>query len=218
MAEARTTYHHGALHAALVQAALDMSRSGGAEAIVLREATRRAGVTARAAYRHFADRDALVRATAQAALAEMARTIERRQADAGNGRALLRGVGEGYIEFALDEPGWFDVAFFAMADMVNSTAAGSAGDGGRSPYQQLEDAIGALVREGRLASGGADLAALTCWSGVHGFATLTARGPLRHLPRDVIDARAGQVVATLVDTVTSEAPPAVPGGDSPDRP
>jgi hypothetical protein len=87
---------------------------------------------------------------AQAALAEMARTIEHRQADARDGRAILRGVGEGYIEFALEEPGWFDVAFFAMSDMLNTAAVESAGDTGRSPYQQLADALGHLVRDGLL--------------------------------------------------------------------
>ncbi len=177
---------------------------------MLREATRRAGVTARAAYRHFADRDALVRAVAQAALAEMARTIEQRQTRVDDGRALLRGVGEGYIQFALDEPGWFDVAFFAMGDMLNTTAAESAGDAGRSPYQQLEDALDRLVGEGVLAPDRAGDAAITCWSGVHGFATLTARGPLRGLPREVVDAHASRLVAALVDAVTasgSDEPP-----------
>jgi AcrR family transcriptional regulator len=205
MSTATSGYHHGDLREALVRAGLQMSRDRGAEAIVLREATRRAGVTARAAYRHFADRDELVRAVAQAALAEMARTIERKQAGAAGGVAMLTGVGEGYIQFALDEPGWFDVAFFAMPDMVNTTAAGSAGAAGRSPYQQLEDALAMLVGERLLELGRAAEAGITCWSGVHGFATLTSRGPLRGLPRPVVDAQARRLVADLVASVTQRA-------------
>ena len=206
MQVARTTYHHGGLRVALVQAGLAMSRTRGAEAIVLREATRRAGVTARAAYRHFADREELVRAVAQAALAEMARTIEQKQSRVDDGRAMLRGVGEGYVEFALAEPGWFDVAFFAMGDMLNTTAAESAGDAGRSPYQQLEAALARLVDEGLLAPDRVGDAAITCWSGVHGFATLTARGPLQGLPREVVDTQAGRLVGALVDAVTAWGP------------
>jgi AcrR family transcriptional regulator len=202
MAAARSSYHHGGLRDALVQAGLAMSRDRGAEAIVLREATRRVGVTARAAYRHFADRDALVRAVAQEALARMARTIEEKQkekrAEAGDGLAMLRGVGEGYIRFALDEPGWFDVAFFAMADMVDPTAA----DATRSPYRQLQDALADLVSAELLDPAKAADAAITCWSGVHGFATLTSRGPLRELPRERVDAQAERLVADLVDAVT----------------
>jgi AcrR family transcriptional regulator len=199
MAAARSSYHHGGLRDALVEAGLAMSRDRGAEAIVLREATRRVGVTARAAYRHFADRDALVRAVAQEALVHMARTIEEKQkekrAEAGDGLAMLRGVGEGYIQFALDEPGWFDVAFFAMADMVNSTAVT------RSPYRQLQDALADLVNAELLDPAKAADAAVTCWSGVHGFATLTSRGPLREVPRERVDAQAERLVADLVDAV-----------------
>ena len=66
---ARKTYHHGDLRQALVQAGLELARAGGPEAVVLREATRRAGVAPNAAYRHFANREALfgaVRAAAKA--------------------------------------------------------------------------------------------------------------------------------------------------------
>ena len=189
-----------------MEAGLAMSRDGGAEAIVLREATRRAGVTARAAYRHFDDRDALVRAVAQAAQAQMARTIERRQQGAVGGLAVLRAVGEGYIQFALDEPGWFDVALFAMGDMANTIAPEAAGDAGRSPYQQLEDALDRLTGTGLLDPRRVGDAAIMCWSGVHGFATLTARGPLRGLPRELVDAQAGRLVADLVNAVVGPVP------------
>jgi hypothetical protein len=37
---------------------------------------------------------------------------------------------------------------------------------------------------------------------VHGFATLTSRGPLRELPRERVDAQAERLVADLVDAVT----------------
>ena len=52
----RATYRHGDLRQALLDAGLAMAREGGPDAVVLREATRRAGVSPNAAYRHFADR------------------------------------------------------------------------------------------------------------------------------------------------------------------
>ena len=58
--QTRQTYHHGHLREALVEEGLEMARSGGAEAVVLREATRRAGVSPNAAYRHFTNREALL--------------------------------------------------------------------------------------------------------------------------------------------------------------
>ena len=198
MTEARGRYHHGNLHEELVRVARELARVDGAEAIGIREATRQVGVTARAAYRHFADRDALVRAVALSVLDEMAVAIAARQVDAADGTALLSAVGEGYIAFALDEPGLFDVAFFALGEMLDST--------GCTPYTLLTDGLDALVAEGRLDADRVDSAALTCWSGVHGFATLTSRGPLRALPRETIDDQARVVVADLVAAVTRRRP------------
>jgi hypothetical protein len=46
----RDTYRHGDLRRALVEAGAEMAREGGPDAVVLREATRRAGEAPSAAY------------------------------------------------------------------------------------------------------------------------------------------------------------------------
>ena len=69
---ARERYHHGSLQHALLVAGMELAREGGPDAVVLREATRRVGVSPNAAYRHFADRDALLNAVSVAAQAELA--------------------------------------------------------------------------------------------------------------------------------------------------
>src|SRR4051812_38835116 len=45
----RSTYRHGDLRRALLDAGIELARSGGPDAVVLREATRRAGVVPNAA-------------------------------------------------------------------------------------------------------------------------------------------------------------------------
>ncbi|HEV2796023.1 MAG TPA: helix-turn-helix domain-containing protein, partial [Nocardioides sp.] len=65
---ATTPYHHGNLRDALVAAAVEAVREGGPEALSLRELARRVGGSHAAAYRHFADRDALVDVVAERAL------------------------------------------------------------------------------------------------------------------------------------------------------
>src|SRR4028119_1874092 len=54
----RDTYRHGDLRRALLEAGTELARGGGPDAVVLREATRRAGVAPSAAHRHLADRRA----------------------------------------------------------------------------------------------------------------------------------------------------------------
>src|SRR5262245_16584188 len=100
----RSTYRHGDLRRALLEAGIVLARAGGSEAVVLREATRRAGVAPNAAYRHFASRLALLHAVRMAALSRLARSMEAELgavdaalAPADLARASLRAVGLGYL-------------------------------------------------------------------------------------------------------------------------
>ncbi|BBX20928.1 TetR family transcriptional regulator [Mycolicibacter terrae] len=116
MAGTKAGYHHGDLCAALIDAGLQLTRTGGPEALTIREVTRRVGVSPNAAYRHFADREALLGAVSIAIqdrmAARMLKPVNRRGSAQTRAHNQLRAVGLGYIEFALDEPGWFAVAFF----------------------------------------------------------------------------------------------------------
>src|SRR5437660_7937048 len=104
---ARSTYRHGDLRRALLDAGIALAREGGPDAVVLREATRRAGVVPNAAYRHFASRQELLQAVRSAALSALAVAMEeelarqrpaRRRSDCA--RAGLRAIGTGYLRFA----------------------------------------------------------------------------------------------------------------------
>src|SRR5260221_1338805 len=72
----RSTYRHGDLRRALLDAGIALARDGGPDAVVLREATRRAGVVPNAAYRHFASRQELLQAVRAAALSALATAME----------------------------------------------------------------------------------------------------------------------------------------------
>jgi AcrR family transcriptional regulator len=120
----RSTYRHGDLRRALLEAGVELARAGGPEAVVLREATRRAGVAPNAAYRHFDSRQALLYAVRSAALAAVARAMEAELAalpqdlpPAEFARANVRAVGAGYLRFAQAESGLFRTAFGPSDDM-----------------------------------------------------------------------------------------------------
>ena len=65
----------GTVRAAPVEAGLELARSGGPDAVVLREVTRMVGVVPNAAYRHFPDRDALLAAVRDAELRQLAQRM-----------------------------------------------------------------------------------------------------------------------------------------------
>jgi AcrR family transcriptional regulator len=172
--------------------------------LTLRAATRRAGVSAGAAYRHFASHEDLTFAVGALALSDMARAIEHRQSEVTSGTdlerasAMLRAVGLGYIDYALDEPGTFEVAMFGLFTLAHTSMEPARGDRGRTPYELLVDAVTTFVTLGVLKAEQSFTVAITCWSTVHGFATLATRGPLRELPREALDEQADDVVRTLV--------------------
>src|SRR6202453_5406872 len=95
--EKRKTFRHGDLRNALVTAGLEMARAGGPSAVILREATRQAGVSPNAAYRHFSSHSDLLQAVRAAALSSLALAIEaeiagvrRSKPPAESARAMLR--------------------------------------------------------------------------------------------------------------------------------
>jgi len=192
--QARTTYRHGGLRDALLAAGIDMARRGGPDAVILREATRTAGVSPNAAYRHFADRQALVLAVSAVAQGMAADRMEAELASvpstgdaASDARRRLRAVGSGYVGFAREEPGLFRAAFSVPDDLSNSASPDKAGMAGLTPFQVLGEVLDELVAAGVLPTERRPGAELLAWSSVHGLGMLVIDGPLRGLDDRMID-------------------------------
>lgn len=201
----RESYRHGDLRQALLDAGLDMAREGGPDAVVLREATRRAGVSPNAAYRHFADRTELVEAVSDAAQSLVAGAIEAEWdavpatlAPADAAHAHLAAVGRGYLGFARDHPGLFRAAFTVPGDLETALDPAKAGPGGRTSFELLSVALDELVAVGALPVERRPGAEFSAWSAVHGLAMLVLEGPLRNLDRDIARA-AGARLIEMVD-------------------
>lgn len=171
----------GAVRSALVAAGVDLARSGGPDAVVLREVTRMVGVVPNAAYRHFGDRAALLAAVRDEAVRELARRMADRvsQVRAGphtptGARLRLRAVGQSYLEFARTEPGLFETAF-AATDHPTSPPTDEPG-----PFEQLRSALDNLVEAEILSATRRPNIEYPTWASIHGLAVLL-RGPLRSL-------------------------------------
>ena len=189
--ERRKPYHHGALNAALVEASIALAREGGPDRVVLREAARAAGVSHSAAYRHFADREALLAAVAAEAFrqfnAELREAVEK-----PSKRSRLSRFARAVLGFGLRRNGIFRLMFAsrviacAAADSELHTAASQT-------FALLVDALEApaigLLRERQ---------ALKIWASLHGVVMLAEQGLLT-----------GQVAGTtreeLVEDIVSEA-------------
>jgi AcrR family transcriptional regulator len=191
----------------LVAAGLELARTGGPDAVVLREATRMVGVVPNAAYRHFADRDELLAAVCSAAMRELAGRMAAGVAlvpgaygDPVAARRRLGAVGTAYLEFAREEPGLFATAFAVPQQHAYAAASGAASGAGteRAPLDHLRAALDELVDAGVLSTQRRKGLEYPIWSAVHGLAVLAGPGPLRDVPgatRDHLE----QLTLTFID-------------------
>lgn len=201
----RSTYRHGDLRRTLLEAGIALAREGGPEAVVLREATRMAGVVPNAAYRHFASRLELMQAVRAAALSAVATAMEAELAAvpaglpaADRARACVRAVGAGYLRFAVEERGLFRTAFAALEPVEGDSDPAKAGSSGLNPFELLGAALDGLVAAGVLPAARRPGAEYLAWSAVHGLAMLIIDGPLRPLAPAQIQA-IGQRLLDMVE-------------------
>ncbi|MEH2507080.1 AcrR family transcriptional regulator [Bradyrhizobium sp. AZCC 1578] len=104
-------YHHGDLRRVLIEAALQLIGEGGAEAVSVREAARRSGVSPGAPFRHFPSRDALIQAVAEEAQRRFRAEIEAALAAAPASDPLgrFRCLGLAYLRWAMRNPTHFEI-------------------------------------------------------------------------------------------------------------
>ena len=160
-------YHHGDLRHSLIAAAQALLRSGGIEAVTLREAARQAGVSHNAPYRHFASRDSLLAAVA----AEGFRDLRRAQAEAAAAAVpadRLKAFGLAYLRFAAQERATFRLMFGGALDPADHPELAAVA---RGTFGALEG----VARDNPTT--GTNLVgrdALRAWALVHGLAHLVA--------------------------------------------
>ncbi len=169
----RLTYHHGDLRRALVTEARELARSGGPDAVTLREVARRLQVSPAAIYRHVPDRAALLGVVAGMARRDLARwmldEVERVRETDPRTRSIRRfqAIGRGYIAFAHAEPNLLSAAFLPIEPPGEMSMD-------QSPWHVLASSLDELVTTGAMSVERRAGAEIVAWSIVHGFAVLRA--------------------------------------------
>ena len=167
-------YHHGNLAESLLEAVDELATKFGLEAVTLRACAKIVGVSPSSAFRHYADKRALLTAFATKALHQLSDLMDsaKNQADK-EGSNAFSAVGLAYIEFALDKP-----AFFRAMWREETT------------YTNDEDYVAATKRLSSHLHGGfgetipdddpdsLSPQELLAWSSVHGLAHLFVDGPV----------------------------------------
>ncbi len=166
----RDSYHHGDLKRALTSAALSLVAEKGPKGFTLTEAARRAGVSAAAPYRHFADKAELLATVAEQGFVDLHAALVAAADAAPDPKARVVELGRAYVRWAVAHPDHYRVMFGSEISKADHPALGVAAD---RAFGDLLDAIAGLGDDQD-----ARVVAAPLWSLVHGVASLAIGGEL----------------------------------------
>lgn len=182
----KTSYHHGELRQALIDAARVLINERQGNDFSLSDACRRAGVSTAAPYRHFADKGEIINEVVAQGFIDMThRARTEAEAFAPGAPDRIVAVGQVYLSFATAEP-----ALFRMMFSQKPTTAGDdiATTCGKACFAYV---LGEVVSYCTLhgVEGDARMIAVQLWTLVHGAASLTIDGDYAKVAPDIDTAR-----------------------------
>ncbi|MDF3605641.1 TetR/AcrR family transcriptional regulator [Paracoccus sp. DMF-8] len=191
----RSTYHHGNLKQALVDATVGLIEEKGPLAFTLTEAARRAGVSAAAPYRHFASRDDLLAEVARQGFVEFTERLEAAHAQGDPHPVVaIQRLGTAYLLFAQQRPGLYMAMFESGSNALDGERTSAEA---QHAYQILYRAADALFQGVEVSQRvSTSLVANHFWSISHGIVELFTRGaPIqaRDLTAEQMLASAGEI-------------------------
>ncbi|CEJ13993.1 Bacterial regulatory proteins, tetR family [bacterium YEK0313] len=199
---ARRGYHHGNLKEALIEAARRLIAERGPAGFTLSDAAKLAGVSPAAPYRHFKDRQSLLRDIAQLGFAALGERLG--QAAAAGGPQGFSAMGRAYLAFAREEPAYYAAMFNSGTASEEAKSEGAEDPG----FRMLREAVGRAL--GTHDAEAARRAAMLVFALTHGLASLSVPGsPAR--PRDLGDPE--KLLDLGVDAMLRGLPAALAGGN-----
>lgn len=171
----RTSYHHGNLRQALVEATLSLITERGPQGFTLAEAARQAGVSAAAPYRHFKGREDLISEAARQGYILFGDLLEHAY-DGGKPTPLsaFYKVGRAYLAFAKRHPGYYIAMFESGVSLTGSSELALASDRAMSVMTLAAETMMARIPAAERPP--AVMVSHHLWAMSHGVVELFARG------------------------------------------
>jgi AcrR family transcriptional regulator len=212
MSKARCNYHHGDLRNALITAAAALIERDNSLEFSMAEAAAKAGVSAAAPYRHFDNKEELLRAVRDLAFLGLDHAaIETQKAHEAGSLEGIRALGHTYLAFAREKRAFFSLMWEDRGDSAERQLEAQSRYGG---FGVLVTMVQTFCEK----QGSGDVDALyfatQIWSLAHGIATLEANQMLdlfdasvqpEHLLDDGARAMLTGILSQSGDTVPEQA-------------
>jgi AcrR family transcriptional regulator len=193
-------YHHGNLRQALVETGLLLIREQGLDALSLREAARKAGVSEAAPYRHFSNKESLLAAIAADGFLKLHEKLERAGTPGSSPVDLLQARAWAYVEFALEETDHFQTMYTSSLTPPHAKKHPELVQTGMRPIESVIAVINECKKDGSIyPEADSQSAAIQLLSAIHGLTMLLVGHQMEAF--GVTPAKARPVVRGLIDTV-----------------
>jgi len=159
-------YHHGDLRAAMLAATERILERDGLVGLTLRAAAREAGASHAAPKNHFGDLTGLLSELAAVGFQRFASQLVASAAEQPTPQSRLNAIGHAYVEFAVANPGLFQLMF--RSERLDA-ARPALRDAMAAAYRVLTDAVADAYPN---ATGQPGPEVARAWSMVHGYAVL----------------------------------------------
>lgn len=165
-----TSYHHGDLKTALMAYAMTQLENNGLESLSMREMAKAIDVSHTAAYRHFADKRALLEAVAVQGFEILRQACEQASGTVDRlPRERLLACGLAYVRFGLDNPKLLTHMFAAVAQGDASQVLTGAG---ADLFAVLQNLVAQGQAQDQFRQEDVRELSYACWAIVHGLAML----------------------------------------------
>ena len=205
----RDTYHHNGLRDAALRKAVQLISERGAPSFSLRELATSLGVSHTAVYRHFADKDALLREVTALGFHEMTSYQQKAQARSdGTPLGRLLSLCDAYLAFAREQQGYFALMFHSRP--TSETTADARDELNTVALGTLVKAVRAAQESGDIIAGDPERLAAYLVLAPHGLASYQAQG---HVPSFIARQATGPLtegwiaLLTLQPLLTRPMPP-----------
>jgi AcrR family transcriptional regulator len=190
-------YHHGDLKNALIEAGIEILAQDGFQALSLRKAAQRAGVSHAAPYAHFADKQALIAAISTAGYRHLYADLDAAISQhAGDPLGQLSEGAWAYVEFALQNPDTFRLMFSSAIERERAYPA--LVEMTQRTFALVVEVVRVNQAAGTLDAALPELMAVSIWGAVHGLCALLLEGQVSHTvleragPRQILEHTLGQ--------------------------
>jgi AcrR family transcriptional regulator len=168
----------------IIKTAMDLFIDEGIDNVSLRRIADKIEYSPGSIYSYFKDKGEIIHAIHTEGF-EKLYTLQLTLESISNPLEKLSKMGELYMKFALENPGYYDLMFIAKG-VAAKIYEKQEWDVGQRSYNYLRDTVKQCIEQGYMIESDIDAATFAMWSFVHGMASLIIRGRCAMIPEEQI--------------------------------